>query len=525
MSTAHIAIDEAGTNHLSIDGRAASPVQGTGQAAQETALAHVRDHAARTQQTVALQVQDKNGETFHLQVAPDGQVWTAPPAPESPKIEPAQNAEPIPVPRIDQPTAPIATEIPNPQPEPDLEATRERPSPSENWTRPLDQHAPPEHAVAPTPSPQPAAPTADPVENDPRWAEIAQQPATQGLRGTLNGIGLKLSPTEDELDQRRESLRRDIAREQKMRLADEQLAQEEAAESSRRAARARKEAARDQEQRRLIQTNFQGTRTVLVANPKGGSRKTTSTFLTAATMGIIRGGSVIAWDANETMGTLGERAHQDLHDRTVVDLLEQSATEFTSIEGSRLGVLDRYVRPQGDSHFDVLASDEDPTRQDIVDAKGFSTVHEILSRFYRMIFVDTGNNIRVPHFLAAIEAADQLIIPVAASRDSARAARKMMEALAAAGHEHLVRNAVVLIHDLEAISSADSDYVEVTNDVAASFKDRVAAIIPIPFDPALKGGNEIDYYSLQPATQHAYQEAAAAVASSLRQELESAPQR
>src|SRR5699024_6437100 len=155
-------------------------------------------------------------------------------------------------------------------------------------------------------------------------------PATQGLRGTLNGIGLKLSPTEDELDQRRESLRRDIAREQKMRLADEQLAQEEAAESSRRAARARQEAARHQEQRRLIQTNFQGTRTVLVANPKGGSRKTTSTFLTAATMGIIRGGSVIAWDANETMGTLGERAHQDLHDRTVVDLLEQSATEFTS---------------------------------------------------------------------------------------------------------------------------------------------------------------------------------------------------
>ena len=71
MSTANIAIDEAGTNYLSIDGRAASPVQGTGKAAQETALAHVRDHAARTQQTVALQVQDKNGETFHLQVAPD----------------------------------------------------------------------------------------------------------------------------------------------------------------------------------------------------------------------------------------------------------------------------------------------------------------------------------------------------------------------------------------------------------------------------------------------------------------------
>ncbi|MDR9777771.1 hypothetical protein RJJ65_35135, partial [Rhizobium hidalgonense] len=236
-------------------------------------------------------------------------------------------------------------------------------------------------------------------ENDPAWRQIAEKPAEQGLRGTLNGMGMKLAPKEAELAERRaafaaqqaqeqqrqaEEEQARLAEEEQRRLAEEERARAEAeaqrAHESRQAARQREAAERDREQRRLIQTNFMGVKTILVANPKGGARKTTSTYLLAATMGIIRGGSVIAWDANETMGTLGERSQQDQHSHTVVDLLEQAAPSFTSIEGSRLGALDAYVRPQGDSHFDVLASDEDATRQDIVDREGFETVHEILSR-------------------------------------------------------------------------------------------------------------------------------------------------
>src|SRR5690625_7711613 len=77
------------------------------------------------------------------------------------------------------------------------------------------------------------------------------------------------------------------------------------------------------------------------------------------TMGTIRGGAVVAWDANETMGTLSDRGMQDRHSSTVVDLIEQAAPSFGSVDGIRLGALDAYVRPQGDSHFDLLASDED----------------------------------------------------------------------------------------------------------------------------------------------------------------------
>ena len=146
---------------------------------------------------------------------------------------------------------------------------------------------------------------------------------------------------------------------------------------------------------------------------------TTSTWLPAATLGIIRGGGVIAWDANETMSSLGERSIQDMHDLTVVNLLEQAANDFDSVDGNRLGILDRFVCSQPDAHFSVLASDEDATLQDIVDDDGFDRVHEILSRFSRMILVYTGNNIRASHFLAAVEAADLLCAELRTSQRGA----------------------------------------------------------------------------------------------------------
>lgn len=389
-----------------------------------------------------------------------------------------------------------------------------------------EQAATPASAPSPLPAPSPEPATAVELvieDTDPEWIAVKEQPAEQGFRGTLNGLGLKLAPTNEEVAARRAAyVATKAQREEAERIEAEQArltAERDAEQQTRRAARAKERADKERTQRRAIQTNFQGTRTVLVANPKGGSRKTTSTYLLAATMGIIRGGSVIAWDANETMGTLGRRSQQDLHTRTVVDLLEEAAPSFTSIEGSRLGRLDAFVRPQGDAHFDVLASDEDATRQDLVDGDGFGTIHEILSRFYRMVFVDTGNNIRVSHFLSAIDAADQLVIPVAASRDSVYGAEELMRALEASGHGDMVEHAVVLIHDLKPRDAASKAYADVLRDIAATFEGKVAAIVPVPFDAALENGDEIAHEALSPATREAYTEAAAAIASSLRVRL------
>lgn len=473
MTSSTITIDPNGNGSITIGGQTHPLSAENVQAARSAAVRHATEYARAQGAPIELTAHEPTG-MFRLSVGPDGKVTPLPAAPRH--AAPAPAAEP------------------------------------------------------PAPSEAPSAPTsADPAqaegaswshENDPAWKERAAQPATQGFRGTLNGIGLKLPPAAAELDERRTAYEREVIDAEEKRRAEVEAAAVAAEQETRRAARRREEEAAERQQRRLIQTNFQGAKTVLIANPKGGARKTTSTYLLAATLGIIRGGGVVAWDANETMGTLGARSAQDTHSRTVVDLLEQAASDFTSIERSRLGTLDRFVRTQGDAHFSVLASDEDATRQDIVDAQGFQKVHEILSRFTRMILVDTGNNIRASHFTAAVEAADQLVIPVAASQDSADVARQMMHSLIASGHEELVRGAVVLIHDLEPANSADADYLTVTRAIADDFGGKVAAVLPVPFDPALKSGQQIDYADLSPATQRAYREAAAALAASLRRRAE-----
>ena len=135
-------------------------------------------------------------------------------------------------------------------------------------------------------------------------------------------------------------------------------------------------------------------------------------------------------------------------------------------------------------------------------------MYEILGRFYSLILIDTGNNHRVSHFTAALAATDQLVVPVSAGADGAYAAETMMDTFESLGYGDLVKNAVVLLND-SATRRGDA------TGIATKFEQRVRAIIPIPFDPALDSGEEIDFDALQPATRAAYQEATAAIAQGL----------
>ena len=93
------------------------------------------------------------------------------------------------------------------------------------------------------------------------------------------------------------------------------------------------------------------------------------------------------------------------------------------------------------------AAPDSATRTSRGDGDAFVQVHEILSRFYSLILIDTGNNHRVSHFTSALEATDQLVIPVSAGADGAYAAEVMLDNFTSLGHAELVKNAVVLLHD------------------------------------------------------------------------------
>ncbi|WP_422117715.1 hypothetical protein [Brachybacterium sp. UNK5269] len=508
----HVAatLNPDGTAHVTISG-STTPVRGSSiEDARGQVLARITATAAKLGRPVRAEVTDPDGQ-WMLIVHPNGTVEEDPTTPRK-RSRSARPAAPAPAAVAPSPLAPtpagaIATWEQD-QGSPAVEQPTWAPQNDHPTWAPQPQPASaPEQAAHPQLEPQPA-----PAPEDPEWTTRAAQPAEEGARGRFNSLlGTKIDPSPAELAHRREAL--DQEREQRAREQAE--AEAAAADEGRRAARERAEAENFRQLRAVIQTNFQRTRTILVANPKGGARKTTTAALLAAVLGIFRGGYVAAWDANETMGTLGARSLTGSHTRTVVDLLE-AASRLDSI---RVGDLDAFVRPQGDSHFDVLASDEDPTRQDMVDADGFATIHDILERFYRLIVVDTGNNIRASHFRAALDSADQLVIPVAASYDSADAAEKMMRSFRASGHDRLVDEAVVLIHDLEP-ENGDPAYFDVARSIAERFEQQVSAVLPVPFDPALKNGGQIDYAQLADKTQRSYQEAAGAVARNLAAQLE-----
>ncbi|MGX6404598.1 hypothetical protein [Dermabacter hominis] len=53
--------------------------------------------------------------------------------------------------------------------------------------------------------------SSDATDTDPRWTELSQQPATQGVRSPLNQIGLSLPPAMAELEQRRQQYHQEQA--------------------------------------------------------------------------------------------------------------------------------------------------------------------------------------------------------------------------------------------------------------------------------------------------------------------------
>jgi len=267
-----------------------------------------------------------------------------------------------------------------------------------------------------------------------------------------------------------------------------------------------------------VQRSYDGPRTVVVANPKGGAPKTTSVLALAATLGQHRGGGVLAWDVNENRGTLGLRAMTNPEQtNTAVELL-RDLDRFTG-PAARLGDLDNYVRPQGDQHFDVLASTEDPARRDAIGAEEYRQLHRLLSRFYRLVIVDTGNSSIAPCWEAAVASADQLVVPMSLGEDTVDHAAFMLEQLLAQGHTELVRNATTVLVRAETTAGGGPGRARAQRDLArrvhAHFGTLTRTVVEVPPDPALAGGRPIDYQALTPRTRAAWLQVAAEVSRGL----------
>ncbi|MGW4246320.1 nucleotide-binding protein [Nocardia sp. NPDC004722] len=258
------------------------------------------------------------------------------------------------------------------------------------------------------------------------------------------------------------------------------------------------------EERRLqelvarIRQPVRGDYRIAVLSLKGGVGKTTTTMGLGSIFSSIRGDRVIAVDANPDFGTLSQRV--PLQTRSTVRdlLLDEHIQRYSDV---------RRHTSQGSSRLEVLASERDPAASEAFSEDEYRAVARILQRFYNIILTDCGTGLMHSAMAGVLDLAHSLVLISSSAIDGARSAAATLDWLSLHGHDHLVRNAVVVIN----LPRPGAPSVGI-NQLRDYFLSRCRAVHIIPYDSHLGEGAEIDLHRLSKPTKRAYVELAATVA-------------
>ena len=262
------------------------------------------------------------------------------------------------------------------------------------------------------------------------------------------------------------------------------------------------------EDERTVSQHWPGPRTIAVLNGKGGAGKTPTSILLASNFARLGSGSVVAADGNVTRGTLGWRTEQGPHNATILDMVPQ--TEVLMDPSARNGDVAAYTHHQTIDQFDVLRSN--PlllSTEQKLSPEELDGIQQVLTRYYRMIIWDTGNDEGDSLWLRIVSHADQIVIATTTRTDHAEAGRLLLQGLASRDERSaaLAANAVVVI------SQADREEPPATS-LVDGFAGIAREVVTIPYDRAMRE-QWLRSDKLAPATRAAWLHAAAAVARGL----------
>ncbi|MGN7150725.1 chromosome partitioning protein ParA [Arthrobacter sp. SAFR-179] len=459
-----------GTGEVTINGTSHAIEAANEAAVLNDALRLITETAAQLGRPVRVSTTDPDGQGLII-VSPDGVVSEATPIKPTPKRE----QDRLPVKAAPSPEPAKAATVPAPAPAaPSLVETPSQPADAPPVIFGAAVTAAPvqEPTAASTPLAEEPAPPRSLKDTSFLVSAPVLQPATRGWRGALSRLGFRMAPSPEELAER--------------------------------------------EDIRTVSQHWPGPRTVAVANRKGGANKTPTVVMLSAILARYSGAATIAWDNNESQGTLGWRTEQGGHNNSVLDLIDSSKALLSP--SAQAAEIARFVHHQTADKFDVLRSDENDEGDHEVTAEEVDIAHQVLTRYYRLIVMDSGNTARAANWRRMIHHTNQLVVPVTAIEDRAEAARLTLQTLQSrGGHDaELARNAVVIVSEsTDAKRSMSGDALKRAKDeaqrIAEGFAPHVRAVVRIPYDPALVNG-PIRYDALQPVTQRAWLAAAAAVA-------------
>ncbi len=459
-----------GTGEVTINGTSHSIEAADEAAVLSDALRIITQTAAQLGRPVRVSTTDPDGQGLII-VSPKGVVSEAAPT------RPTSRREQDPLPITAAPSPETAKVMTTPASVPGTSPSDEAPAQAAH-AAPVTFSA----AVTPVPAqgPAPASKTAAAEPATRRSLKDtsflisapALQPATHGWRGALSRLGFRMDPSPEELAER--------------------------------------------EDIRIVSQHWPGPRTVAVVNRKGGANKTPTVVMLSAILARYSGAATVAWDNNESQGTLGWRTERGGHNNSVLDLIDSSQALLSP--SAQAAEIAQFVHHQTSDKFDVLRSDENEEGDHEVTAEEVDIAHQVLTRYYRLIVMDSGNTARAANWRRMIHHTNQIVVPVTAIEDRAEAARLTLQTLESrGGHDaELARNAVVIVSEsTDAKRSMSGDALKRAKDearrIADGFGPHVRAVVRIPYDPALVNG-PIRYDALQPATQRAWLAAAAAVA-------------
>ena len=112
----------------------------------------------------------------------------------------------------------------------------------------------------------------------------------------------------------------------------------------------------------------------------------------AAVLARYGGAGVLAWDNNETRGSLAWRTQRPGHESTVLDLLPQAESVLGT--GAQSAEMPYFAHHQPEDTFDVLHPDQPADGEHEVSGEEVDAIHRVAAKYYRMIIMDSGNNER-----------------------------------------------------------------------------------------------------------------------------------
>ena len=234
-----------------------------------------------------------------------------------------------------------------------------------------------------------------------------------------------------------------------------------------------------------------GCRTIAVVNGKGGV------------------GNVLAWDNNDTRGTLGWRTEAGLYDTTLRDLLPVANDLLSST--AAVSDIARFVHHQSTDRYDVLRSNPELLATDQrLDHAQFDLLMRVAARYYRLVVIDSGNDESAERWLRMVDSSQQLVIPTLATPESAESAALLLEALSARNEA----SAMLAANAVAVVTQAEVGNLRGVMSIADGFRDLVRGVEVVPFDRALKDG-PLRFDSLRPSTRDAWLRVAASATQSL----------